>query len=430
MQGTGYAIGEVIIFLVISAIIGFGVGWLLGRWTQRTLAGMEVEDQLTAERERTRQMEARLGERSRDLDGVRTELSRAKRLLAASSLDMSLGEQLVDAQERVSRLEAEGQGKDAEIERLTAAVAELDQARERIGRLEEELTVRGAELDQARERIGHLEEELTVRGAELDQARERIGHLEEELTVRGAELEAARSRVGELEAGLAAATEPEPVVEEPVAEEPVAEEPVVEEPVVEEPVVEEPVVEEPVAEEPVAEEPVAEEPVAEEPVAEEPVAEEPVVEEPVVEEPVVEEPVAEEPVAEEPVAEEPVAEEPVAEEPEPLFFEAPTPEEVAALPDKEEATARVAEIAARTAGEGPVSDDDLKRVHGIGPKLERLLKDMGITSYRQIAGFRDDDIAYVAVAIESFPGRIQRDDWMSSAASEHERKYGEPPPEE
>jgi len=125
-----------------------------------------------------------------------------------------------------------------------------------------------------------------------------------------------------------------------------------------------------------------------------------------------------------------VAEEPVAEEPEPLFFEAPTPEEVAALPDKEEATARVAEIAARTAGEGPVSDDDLKRVHGIGPKLERLLKDMGITSYRQIAGFRDDDIAYVAVAIESFPGRIQRDDWMSSAASEHERKYGEPPPEE
>jgi len=406
MQGTGYAIGEVIIFLVISAIIGFGVGWLLGRWTQRTLAGMEVEDQLTAERERTRQMEARLGERSRDLDGVRTELSRAKRLLAASSLDMSLGEQLVDAQERVSRLEAEGQGKDAEIERLTAAVAELDQARERIGRLEEELTVRGAELDQARERIGHLEEELTVRGAELDQARERIGHLEEELTVRGAELdqarerighleeeltvrgaelEAARSRVGELEAGLAAATEPEPVVEEPVAEEPVAEEPVVEEPVVEEPVVEEPVVEEPVAEEPVAEEP---------------------------------------------VAEEPVAEEPVAEEPEPLFFEAPTPEEVAALPDKEEATARVAEIAARTAGEGPVSDDDLKRVHGIGPKLERLLKDMGITSYRQIAGFRDDDIAYVAVAIESFPGRIQRDDWMSSAASEHERKYGEPPPEE
>jgi len=420
MQGTGYAIGEVIIFLVISAIIGFGVGWLLGRWTQRTLAGMEVEDQLTAERERTRQMEARLGERSRDLDGVRTELSRAKRLLAASSLDMSLGEQLVDAQERVSRLEAEGQGKDAEIERLTAAVAELDQARERIGRLEEELTVRGAELDQARERIGHLEEELTVRGAELDQARERIGHLEEELTVRGAELEAARSRVGELEAGLAAATEPEPVVEEPVAEEPVAEEPVVEEPVVEEPVVEEPVVEEPVAEEPVAEEPVAEEPVAEEPV----------VEEPVVEEPVVEEPVAEEPVAEEPVAEEPVAEEPVAEEPEPLFCEAPTPEEVAALPDKEEATARVAEIAARTAGEGPVSDDDLKRVHGIGPKLERLLKDMGITSYRQIAGFRDDDIAYVAVAIESFPGRIQRDDWMSSAASEHERKYGEPPPEE
>jgi predicted flap endonuclease-1-like 5' DNA nuclease len=97
-------------------------------------------------------------------------------------------------------------------------------------------------------------------------------------------------------------------------------------------------------------------------------------------------------------------------------------------PSRDEAVAAMAAIASRTAGGGPRADDDLKKIHGVGPKLERLLKSMGITSFAQIARFEAGDIATVTAALDAFPGRIERDDWMSSAAGEHEKKYGEPVP--
>ena len=43
-----------------------------------------------------------------------------------------------------------------------------------------------------------------------------------------------------------------------------------------------------------------------------------------------------------------------------------------------------------------------------------------------IANFEADDIAYVTAALDAFKGRIERDDWMGSAAAEHLKKYGEP----
>lgn len=85
----------------------------------------------------------------------------------------------------------------------------------------------------------------------------------------------------------------------------------------------------------------------------------------------------------------------------------------------------MSEVAARTAGDGPVADDDLKKVHGIGPKLEQTLKDLGITSFKQIANFRAEDVALVTAALDAFKGRIERDDWMGSAAEQHMSKYGE-----
>jgi NADH-quinone oxidoreductase subunit E len=107
----------------------------------------------------------------------------------------------------------------------------------------------------------------------------------------------------------------------------------------------------------------------------------------------------------------------------------PVPAALAAAgnePTKEQGLARIAEIATRTSGGAPAADDDLKLVHGIGPKLERTLKGLGITSFRQIASFESDDIAFVTVALDAFKGRIERDDWMSSAAAEHAKKYNEP----
>ncbi len=94
-------------------------------------------------------------------------------------------------------------------------------------------------------------------------------------------------------------------------------------------------------------------------------------------------------------------------------------------PAKHAAVAMMAEIAARTAGDDDAVEDDLKRIRGIGPKLEQLLKSMGITSFRQIARFEAADIAVVTSALGAFPGRIERDDWISGAAEQHEEKYGE-----
>jgi predicted flap endonuclease-1-like 5' DNA nuclease len=113
-------------------------------------------------------------------------------------------------------------------------------------------------------------------------------------------------------------------------------------------------------------------------------------------------------------------------DPEPEPQPEPEVDVVAVEPTKEEGLAKISEIAERTAGGVPVADDDLKMVRGIGPKLERTLKGLGITSFRQIANFETEDIVFVTAALNAFKGRIERDDWMSSAAEQHARKYDEP----
>ncbi|UFH57045.1 hypothetical protein [Spirosoma sp. KNUC1025] len=59
--------------------------------------------------------------------------------------------------------------------------------------------------------------------------------------------------------------------------------------------------------------------------------------------------------------------------------------------------------------------DDLKQIVGIGPFLERKLHAVGIYTFRQIASFNHDDIDKVNDIIEFFPGRIERDRWVSQA---------------
>ncbi|GAB4016526.1 hypothetical protein [Spirosoma koreense] len=60
--------------------------------------------------------------------------------------------------------------------------------------------------------------------------------------------------------------------------------------------------------------------------------------------------------------------------------------------------------------------DDLKEIVGIGPFLERKLHAIGIYTFRQIANFNAEDIDKVNDIIEFFPGRIERDRWVSQAA--------------
>jgi len=58
--------------------------------------------------------------------------------------------------------------------------------------------------------------------------------------------------------------------------------------------------------------------------------------------------------------------------------------------------------------------DDLKLIHGIGPKIEEKLNLLGIFHYSQIAAFSADEIKWVDDHL-SFHGRIERDDWMGQA---------------
>ena len=58
--------------------------------------------------------------------------------------------------------------------------------------------------------------------------------------------------------------------------------------------------------------------------------------------------------------------------------------------------------------------DDLKKISGVGPKIEERLHELGITKFEQIANFSAEDIERVDNAL-SFKGRIQRDDWQGQA---------------
>ena len=58
--------------------------------------------------------------------------------------------------------------------------------------------------------------------------------------------------------------------------------------------------------------------------------------------------------------------------------------------------------------------DDLKRISGVGPKLEGLLHENGVFHFDQIMAWGPSDIAYMDDKL-SFKGRIERDNWIEQA---------------
>ncbi len=76
---------------------------------------------------------------------------------------------------------------------------------------------------------------------------------------------------------------------------------------------------------------------------------------------------------------------------------------------------------------GPGTPDDLKLIVGIGPVLERMLRELGITTYRQIARWTERDIDDFNARLAEFPGRIRRDAWVAQARALHQGLHGEPP---
>ncbi len=58
--------------------------------------------------------------------------------------------------------------------------------------------------------------------------------------------------------------------------------------------------------------------------------------------------------------------------------------------------------------------DDLKKLSGVGPALEKKLLDAGITTFAQIAAWTEEDVAAMDEKL-SFKGRIEREGWIEQA---------------
>lgn len=61
--------------------------------------------------------------------------------------------------------------------------------------------------------------------------------------------------------------------------------------------------------------------------------------------------------------------------------------------------------------------DDLKKIKGIGATLEKLCHDLGVFHFDQIAGWSDEEVAWVDVNLSGFKGRVSRDHWVTQAKS-------------
>ena len=59
--------------------------------------------------------------------------------------------------------------------------------------------------------------------------------------------------------------------------------------------------------------------------------------------------------------------------------------------------------------------DDLKAIKGIGPFIEEKLNALGIYTYSQMSKMKGELEDQVNEAIEFFPGRVKRDEWVTQA---------------
>lgn len=81
--------------------------------------------------------------------------------------------------------------------------------------------------------------------------------------------------------------------------------------------------------------------------------------------------------------------------------------------------------------EKPKIPDNLELLKGVGPKLNALLKSLGVTTFDQVANWSAADVKDVDSRLGSFAGRITRDNWVDQAkllskgdVAAFEKKYG------
>ncbi|MBL4749013.1 MAG: 30S ribosomal protein S2 [Amylibacter sp.] len=81
---------------------------------------------------------------------------------------------------------------------------------------------------------------------------------------------------------------------------------------------------------------------------------------------------------------------------------------------KEEVPAESAGTKPELMDKAPEAKDDLKKITGVGPKLEETLNALGVYTFAQVASWSADEVQWVDDNL-SFKGRIDRDDWTGQA---------------
>lgn len=100
----------------------------------------------------------------------------------------------------------------------------------------------------------------------------------------------------------------------------------------------------------------------------------------------------------------------VASTPEPIAQSKPEPVETAANSDKDDNPGKPVGLSEPRNGQ----KDDLKRIKGIGPKIEGTLNELGIFHFDQIAEWSPATIDWVNGFL-SFKGRVQRENWIDQS---------------
>lgn len=59
--------------------------------------------------------------------------------------------------------------------------------------------------------------------------------------------------------------------------------------------------------------------------------------------------------------------------------------------------------------------DDLKKIEGIGPAMEKLCHGLGFFHFDQLAAWTASEIAWVDENLQGFKGRVTRDKWVAQA---------------
>lgn len=88
--------------------------------------------------------------------------------------------------------------------------------------------------------------------------------------------------------------------------------------------------------------------------------------------------------------------------------------------------AKIAKPAAKSS-----TPDNLEFIKGLGPKVNSMLKGLGVNSFAQVANWTAADVAEMDGKLGAFAGRITRDNWVDQAqllsagdVAGFEQKYG------